>query len=155
MPYNTPIQELIGMYIWFTMRRICIKTCGTDAAGIRWVVSSHLSTSIYKPFIVQGLSVSTVYICIIRLLLKPRDLPGEDGGMRAKVKACKSVGQVVDTHWLSMLAAIFKMLNSWQHRWPVCINHLTNTFAYFHFHFCTPIFPGKSLGFNSSFIIRI
>ena len=34
MPYNTPIQELIGMYIWFMTCRICIKTCGTDAAGI-------------------------------------------------------------------------------------------------------------------------
>jgi len=97
------------------MCRICIKTCGTDAAGIQWVASRYLSTCVYRPFIIQGLSASTVHICIIRLLLKPRDLPGEDGGMEAKVKACKSVGQVVDTHWLSMLPAISKMLNSQQH----------------------------------------
>jgi len=139
MPYNTPIQELIGMYIWFTTCRIRIKTCGTDATGIRRVASHHLSTCIYKPFIVQGLLASTVHICIIRLLLKPRDL-WEDGGMEAKVKACESIGQVVDTHWLLMLLAISKMPNSRQHRWPVYINHLTNTFACFHFHFHTPIF---------------
>jgi len=107
MPYNTSIQELIGMYIWFTMHHICVKTCGTDAAGIRRVASHHLSTCIYKPFIIQGLSASMVHICIIRLLLKPRDLPREDGGTEVKVKACKSVGQVVDTHWPSMLPAIW------------------------------------------------
>jgi len=49
-----------------------------------------------------------VHICIIRLLLKPRDLPGEDGGTEVKVKVCESVGQVVDTYWLSMLLAILK-----------------------------------------------
>jgi len=108
MLYNTPIQELIGMYIWFTMHHIRVKTCGTDAAGIRRVASCHLSTCIYKPFIVQGLLASTVHICIIRLLLKPRDLLGEDGGMEVKVKVCESVGQVVDTHWPSMLPAILK-----------------------------------------------
>jgi len=53
-------------------------------------------------------SASMVHICIIRLLLKPRDLPGEDGGMEVQVKACRSVGQVVDTHWPSMLPAILK-----------------------------------------------
>jgi len=137
MPYNTPIQELIGMYIWFTMHRICVNTCGTDAAGIRWVASRHLSTCVYKPFIVQGLSTSTVHICIIRLLLKPRDLQ-EDGGMEARVKVCENVGQVVDTHQLSMLPAISKMPNSRQHRWLVCINHLTNVFACFHSCFHTP-----------------
>jgi len=51
-------------------------------------------------------SASMVHICIIRLLLKPRDLPGEDGGMEVKVKVCESVGQVVDTHWPLMLPAI-------------------------------------------------
>jgi len=53
-------------------------------------------------------SASMVHIYIIRLLLKPRDLPGEDGGTEVKVKACESVGQVVDTHWPLMLLAISK-----------------------------------------------
>jgi len=60
--------------------------------------------------------------------------------MEARVKVCENIGQVVDTHQLSMLLAISKMPNSWQHRWLVCINHLTNIFACFHFCFHTPIF---------------
>jgi len=56
-------------------------------------------------------SASTVHICIIRLLLEPRDLPGEDGGTEVKVKACKSVGQVVDTHWLDMVYLNWPIIN--------------------------------------------
>jgi len=73
--------------------------------------SLYLSICVYNLFNTMAfegrISASTVHICIIRLLLKPRDLPGEDGGTEVKVKACESVGQVVDTHWPSMLPAIW------------------------------------------------
>jgi len=105
-------------------------------AGIRCVYN------LFNTMAFEGrVLASTVHIYIIRLLLKPRDLPREDGGTEVKVKACESVGQVVDTHWLSMLLAIQHFRDSWQHRQPVCINHLTNTFACFHFCFHTPSFP--------------
>ena len=69
--------------------------------------SLYLFIHVYNLFNIMAfesrVSASTVHICIIRLLLEPRDLPGEDGGTEVKVKACKSVGQVVDTHWLDMV----------------------------------------------------
>jgi len=64
--------------------------------------SLYLSIHIYNLFNTMAFEgqvlASTVHICIIRLLLKPRNLLGEDGGTEVKVKACESVGQVVDTH---------------------------------------------------------
>jgi len=38
--------------------------------------------------------------------IEAKGLIRKDGGMEVKVKACQSVGQVVDTHWPSMLLAI-------------------------------------------------
>jgi len=143
------------MYIWFTMCHICVKTCGTDTTGIQQVASRHLSTCVYKPFIVQGLSASTVHICIIRLLLKPRDLPREDGGTEVKVKACESVGQVVDTHWPSMLLAILKCWIAGNINGQ-CVSTTWPTLSHaFTFTSVPPSSPGKSLGFNSSLIIHI
>jgi len=47
----------------------------------------HLSIRVYNLFNTMAFEgqvlASMVHICIIRLLLKPRNLPGEDGGTEA------------------------------------------------------------------------